>query len=327
MLGAARSRRLLLVMLLAFCGTAAVAAEEAAEPAATDGANPELLEQIRKDNAQCYSCHSDEGVDHPPRSDMDLAKLRDLILDDADFKLSAHGQMACKTCHGPGFESFPHAKDARAAISSCAECHAVKAMKIEKQFHASAHAKVDGQFTCLACHDPHLFNVAAKLQSPQTIVAQDNGICLDCHESEEQFRAMAAPDKKRPDLDRIHQWLPNHRLHWSAVRCVECHTPITKGKAQPHEILTKEKAQSDCIACHTRETALRVRLYRHLAETEQERLGFANSVILSDSYVIGATRNRYVDAGVIALAGLTAAGVLGHGVLRILASLRRRRGR
>jgi predicted CXXCH cytochrome family protein len=312
-------------MMAALAGGPALAADEATGAGASaEAVNPELLEQIRKDNAQCYSCHSEQGLAHPPRADLDLVKLRDLLLDDADFKLSAHGQMACKTCHGQAFEVFPHAEGGRASISSCQECHAVKALKIEKQFHASAHADL-GKMTCLSCHDPHLFNTAAKMESPQSAVAQDNGICLNCHESEELFRAMAAPDKKRPDLDRIHKWLPNHRLHWSAVRCVECHTPMAKAKAQPHEILGSEKAERDCVTCHTRETALRVRLYRHLAETEQETLGFANSVILSDHYVIGATRNRYVDIAVLALAGLTLAGVLGHGALRILARLGRRR--
>lgn len=288
--------------------------------------DPELLEKIRKSNAECYGCHTEQGMANPPRADMDMAKLAGLLLEAADFKLSGHGQMECKTCHGASYGVFPHAEGAKAKISPCEECHAVKVMKIEKQYHSSVHAKnLADKFTCNSCHDPHLFNVAAKLATPKTIVAQDNAMCLDCHESEERYRTMAPADKKRPDLDRIHKWLPNNRLHWGAVRCIECHSPVAK--TQSHEIVNKDKAERDCVTCHTRETALKTRLYRHLAKDEQENLGFANSIILSNSYVVGATRNRYLDWGVLGLAGLTVTGLAGHGIIRLLAALLRRRGK
>lgn len=295
-----------------------------AEGEAKAPVNPELLEKIRASNAECYGCHTGAGVAHPPRADMDMAKLRNLLLEEADFKGSGHGQMECKTCHGASYSKFPHAANARKLISQCEECHAVKVMKIEKQYHASVHAKnLADKFTCHSCHDPHLYNVASRLAAPKAIVSQDNGMCLDCHESEERFRAMAPKDKKRPDLERIHKWLPNTRLHWAAVRCVDCHTPAAKMVS--HEIVNKDKAERDCVTCHNRETALRTRLYRHLVQSEQEQLGFANSVVLSNSYVVGATRNRYVDWGIIGLAVLTVGGVAGHGLLRILITLFRRR--
>lgn len=313
-------RAVLAAAALLALGGAAVA-QDAAKPI-----DPELAEKIRKSNAECYACHTERGVTQPTRSDMDLTKLRGLLLEEADFKLSGHGQMECKTCHGASYVAFPHAEGARAKISPCEECHAVKVMKIEKQYHASVHAKnLAGKFTCASCHDPHLFNVAAKLSTPKAIVAQDNAMCLDCHESEERFRTMAAADKKRPDLDVIHKWLPNNRLHWGAVRCIECHTPTAK--VQSHEIVNKDKAERNCVNCHTRETALKTRLYRHLAQNEQESLGFANSVILSSSYVVGATRNQYLDWGVLGLAGLTVAGLAGHGLIRMLAAMLRRRGK
>lgn len=300
----------------------AVAADEAA-PKPID---PELVEKIRKSNAECYGCHTEAGMAAPPRTDMDMTKLAGLLLEEADFKLSGHGQMECKTCHGASYAVFPHAEGAKAKISPCEECHAVKVMKIEKQYHSSVHAKnVADKFTCHSCHDAHLFNVAAKLDSPKSAVAQDNAMCLDCHESEERFRTMAPADKKRPDLDRIHKWLPNHRQHWSAVRCIECHSPVAK--TQSHEIVNKDKAERDCVSCHTRESALKTRLYRHLVKDEQEKLGFVNSVILSNSYVIGATSNRYVDLAVLGLAGATVAGLLGHGFIRLITAFLRRRGK
>ena len=91
-----------------------------------------------------------------------------------------------------------------------------------------------------------------------------------------------------------------------------------------HEILNKEKAEKKCLSCHSANSALKVRLYRHLVKDEQQRLGFTNSVILSNSYVIGATRHPLLDGALIGLVALTLVGVLAHGVIRIVAATLRR---
>lgn len=38
---------------------------------------------------------------NPPRTGMDMKKLGQLLVEDKQFRLSAHGEMECKTCHGP----------------------------------------------------------------------------------------------------------------------------------------------------------------------------------------------------------------------------------
>lgn len=78
------------------------------------------------------------------------------------------------------------------------------------------------------------------------------------------------------------------------------------------------------MTCHTRNTALRTRLYRHVAESETAQLGFLNSAIVGSAYVIGATRNTYLDLFGLGLVGATLAGVVGHGIIRILIARRRR---
>jgi len=110
---------------------------------------------------------------------------------------------------------------------------------------------------------------------------------------------------------------------------VECHTPpsTVRQLSLSHEILAKDRAERECVTCHTRDSSLRTRLYRHLIAEEEETAGFANAVILRSAYVVGATRNTYVDTAGTWLLGLTVAGVLVHGVLRIFAALRRRRQR
>lgn len=314
------------MMLLASFVPAAALAQEKTSALMT----PELLEKVRRANNECFACHSEEGVKKPPRADLDITKLRPLAHDPKVFNGSNHGLMECTQCHGQGYTEFPHAADARESISACEECHAAKVLRIEKQFDASVHAtRVKDKFTCSTCHDPHVDLIASKLIDPRKIVAQDNQHCLDCHDSELEFAKFAPDDeqtstkKKRPDIDKIHEWLPNTRVHWQAVRCVECHTPATKTLS--HEIVNKEKAERQCLTCHSASSSLTTRLYRHLAKEEQERLGFANSVILASSYVLGATRHPWLDRLIVGAFAAMLLGLLIHGIARIVARIVRRK--
>jgi len=293
--------------------------------------DPALVEKIRASNAECYACHTEQGLKTPPRADMDLAKLRGFLHDPKQFDGSNHAGMECIVCHGQGYKGFPHAAEAKKSISDCGECHANKALRVETQFKDSVHAKnLADKFTCQTCHDPHVYKVASKVGDPRKIVAQDNAMCVDCHNSDLRFSAFSAsltPKKARPDLDALHDWLPNTRLHWSAVRCIECHTPVSpvKSLAMSHEILAKDKAEKNCVTCHSQESALATRLYRYAAVNAGADLGFSNSAILGSAYVVGATRNPTIDRVVIGLFGLTVLGLLGHGAVRIVMALIRRR--
>lgn len=289
------------------------------------------MAKIRASNAECYACHSEQGFKSPPRADLDLAKLRAFIHDPGQFDASNHAGMECKVCHGQGYVAFPHTADAKKQISECGECHASKALRVEKQFEASVHAKtLKDQFTCVTCHNPHVYRVAAKLGDPKKIVTQDNRMCMDCHNSDLRWAAFSkslTPAKPRPDLDALHGWLPNARLHWSSVRCVECHTPAStvKSLAISHEIQPKEKAEKNCVSCHSQEAQLATRLYRYAAASGADDLGFTNPNILGSAYVIGATRNLSLDRIVLALMALTLAGVMAHGAIRIFIAMSRRR--
>ncbi|MFO1283610.1 MAG: cytochrome c3 family protein [Burkholderiales bacterium] len=293
------------------------------------------IEKNRKANEACFECHSEAAVRRPPRPDLDLGALRDSRVEPKSFTPSDHGVMDCRQCHGRGYDLYPHSATGKTETSPCTECHAAKVLRLEPQFNGSVHARNKGlkeKFTCSTCHNAHDNIVAVRLKDPARIVAQDNHGCLECHNSDLTF-AKFAPDsekvpgqkRRRPDIDTIHDWLPNAKAHWKAVRCVECHTPeVAAGKMLSHEILDKEKAERKCLSCHSANSTLKVRLYRHLVKDEQERLGFTNSVILSNSYVIGATRHPLLDRIVVGLVLLTLIGVLVHGAIRVVAALRRR---
>ena len=53
------------------------------------------------------------------------------------------------------------------------------------------------------------------------------GLVLSRHLLEQEFKALAGSRQAFSVfflLDDIHAWLPNARLHWRSVRCVDCHT-------------------------------------------------------------------------------------------------------
>ena len=298
-----------------------------AQDTASIAMTPEQIAKIHASNDECLACHSEAGITHPPKEGLDLKKLRGLVRDKVDFYNSDHQRLACTKCHNEGYDEHPHAADAKDMTSTCSDCHDKKATALQKQFDKSVHAKnLSDKFACTTCHDPHLMRLAAKLSDPHKIVAQDNRVCLSCHDSDEKFAKFAPEKKSRPLIDEIHSWLPNTRLHWTAVRCVECHTPaVAAGEMISHEILNKEKAEKKCLTCHSANSSLKTRLYRHLVKEEQEKLGFANSVILSHTYVLGATRHPVLDTLLMIAFGAMALGLLAHGLGRIVSRLIRRR--
>ncbi len=285
---------------------------------------PEDLKKIQESNAKCLECHSEAGFGTLNREGVEKEKLRDHLVDLGVYSDSNHGRVECKACHVKGFEEFPHADDDKKQINWCDECHTRKFLRIEEQFDESVHAKdgIKDKFTCSTCHDPHVFQHEKYLSSPREAVRQDNTMCLQCHGSDERFAQMTK--EARPDLAKKHEWLPNNALHWAAVRCVECHTPVP-GKVLSHEIVNADRAEKNCVACHSTESTLRVRLYRHLVKEERNEVGFVNSVILNEAYVIGATRNVYLDMAFGIIAAIVIGGIGFHTVLRIIAGWWRRR--
>lgn len=307
--------------------------------------DPAALAEVRASNAVCFECHSPAGTARPPRAGMDVSSLLDDTVAPEPFDASNHGEQKCVECHGGEddagepqifYELYPHDPRGKENVADCADCHAAKVKRIKPMVLKSVHAESDElkeKFTCATCHDPHVHAVAEKLVDPHLVVAMDNKVCLDCHDSDRRFAEFAPRDEEtglrgvRPKIDEIHDWLPNTRLHWSAVRCIDCHTPPTpEGKLLSHEIVDADKAEKNCVTCHSRDSSLNLRLYRHLAEEEQGRLGFTNSVVLRSSYVIGATRHPLLELLLlIALVGAVL-GCVGHGLARFIADRRRGKG-
>jgi len=236
----------------------------------------------------------------------------------------------CHTAHSVGNSSAVTVK--QTIMESCGDCHEDTFKSYERTRHGKLAATDGGQMLrCMDCHGSHGVFTVAKLKDTRKMVSQDNKMCISCHSSDKKYEKFApvkiggkAGEKEaRPDLDEQHAWLPNTKLHWQSVRCIDCHTGADTKDS--HEILGDKKAERNCVSCHSKDSSLAARLYRHLSSEEKQKYGFANSIILANSYVIGATRHALLDTAIIIIAALTLLGVLGHGAMRYISAKSRRK--
>ncbi|MBF0370658.1 MAG: cytochrome c3 family protein [Magnetococcales bacterium] len=278
---------------------------------------------------QCLRCHAMETLAH---RDRETGRLVDLSVDPKKMAASNHGQLECLDCHGSGFKQIPHGSQAKLESLHCLECHDANQNfdrqqfeAIERSFNRSVHAQRQPEnFDCFSCHDPHAFQRAERIEKISNIVADHNRVCLSCHGAGTIDKPHVAQVNftDLADLDVAHSWLPNREHHWRSVRCVECHT--THRSDASHMILTADRAEKNCVACHTKDSLLLTKLYQHRVSQERQKAGFINSIVMNESYIIGMTRHRFLDGAGIAALALTLLGVMGHGIGRWLAARRRK---
>jgi hypothetical protein len=113
-----------------------------------------------------------------------------------------------------------------------------------------------------------------------------------------------------------HEWLPNNRLHFQHVRCIECHTRVNDTLMVAHLVLPKEQAVKLCVECHSRNSILMASLYKHAKQETRENQGFLNAAILNEGYVIGANRNYFLNYGSLVIFALVVLGIGAHAILR-----------
>ncbi|MBI3684303.1 MAG: hypothetical protein HY235_28345 [Acidobacteria bacterium] len=249
----------------------------------------------------------------------------------------------CTLCHG-GDSSQPYDR-ARIESDVKQSIHARLLRRLEA-------GRSDPVFKCTNCHYPHYFLPVRKMASIEVAVRIGNETCMACHarpdelEGTDQERKGRAPRRQAVEEHRSvpaagavrfarvpqeyawkqlaskHVWIPMWELHTKAARCVECHTP---GKEETiHKILPSAQAQKDCVACHSRDSLLLHKLYRHIAKEEWDKGGIVNAIIFNNAYLIGATKFAWLDWLSVRLFGLALAAVFVHSAGRVVAKNRRR---
>ncbi|MFC2107645.1 hypothetical protein ACFLRY_04860, partial [Bacteroidota bacterium] len=246
-------------------------------------------------------------------------------IDSADYYISNHKTFLCIDCHSMEYETFPHSGELRMELKyTCMDCHEgdesfaeYQFEKIDEEYHKSVHSTTyDETFTCWMCHNPHSYKINARTSDHITdIISYDNEICLSCHIDASKIQLLT--NIEDPNIIDQHEWLPNQKLHFKHVRCIECHTDVNEDMLIAHHILPKEEALRNCEECHSRDSRLLSSLYKFRAKEKRNAVGFVNASILEEAYIIGANRNYYLNVISLVLFGLVLIGIIFHASLRI----------
>ena len=267
---------------------------------------------------KCLECHANHYYTFVNKSSGENVKKflsKEYIIDRTQYKNSEHGSFACTDCHVPEFETYPHVTEAKLELKyTCIDCHGgdEKYAKfhfddIEVEVDSSIHKKMFGnQFKCVACHNPHTYKLCFRKEHDiGKIIKNNNKMCLACHNDIMKYQLYT--DSVNPNLEEVHNWLPNQKLHFKKVRCIECHT-LQNDSIFAHRILPKEKAVKNCVECHSKNSTLLNTLYR---------FNNADSKKTGDVYLIGANNNKFIEILSVLLFSITFLIIFIHIILRI----------
>ena len=291
-----------------------------------NASNNDTIPESRVDqgNEGCFKCHGYFifRKDKPERK-LNKEMYPGNIIKRDTFYRSNHLWFSCTDCHDQGHTQIPHPDMKDTLHLSCIDCHGMNEkedpfqfMNIEEEFRNSIHFKAtEGTFTCWKCHDPHSYKTFTRYSiSISKIVEYNNNMCLSCHD-EVRLDQLKSSEK---EILKIHDWLPNEYLHFKNVRCIECHSSVKENLLISHNILPGENAVRKCVECHSSNSLLLSSLYKYQSIENRKELGFVNGIILNNSYVIGANRNRFLNVTSQALLGLVIGILIIHVILRVV---------
>ncbi|MBX3043857.1 MAG: hypothetical protein KIT33_14910 [Candidatus Kapabacteria bacterium] len=270
----------------------------------------------------CLDCHMNQ-----PHNPSKYAKTL------VDYEKSVHGQAilrgnaeaaVCVDCHGAHRlekEDIPTSTIHKSNIHNvCGKCH----RDITDEYMLSIHGQgVIKGFkdvpTCTYCHGEH--NIHAVPDVPEqafttsgmkfnVVVNNKMVYCVACHSDAAMMKKYGLAT-----VEDAHKWMPNQVKHWETVRCVDCHASH-EGKDLHHNILDRSKTVKQCEECHSTNSRLMSQLYVHEKKQSRMKYGFVNGTLLSDAYVIGTTRNIYLDTLSVIIFAMTFLGIGIHGFLR-----------
>jgi len=289
--------------------------------AAASGGSGQAAKQqglLKDDSQDCMRCHWMETMAY---RDRDTGKIVNLSIDSEAYSHSVHAELACSDCHARGYSRYPHRTSSADEDLQCVACHeqhqdqgAPNLIGLQHEYEQSVHVTEGVEdFSCFACHNPHGFKPASGGAAIADVVTQTNETCLSCHQG------LLTP------VPKGHEWLPKPQAHWSSVRCLDCHTPL-EGRIPErpsHNVLAAADSNRLCVECHSTGSELLSQLYNYRAEQEREQKGFFSQALYNDAYIVGMSRNRWLDGISLVIIALMVLGVAAHGVGRYIAYRKR----
>lgn len=281
------------------------------------------LSQVDKKTAQeklCIGCHIKNATNEFSKALIDYDKSVHGLAIKKGNKFAA----TCVDCHG--IHDLKKASNPKSSVNSfkipdiCGKCHVSIAQEYRASTHGIALKKGNPDSPgCTFCHGEHA--ISAKNKVDHKVIA-DNQMnfnklqstkmleCVQCHTDEALMKKYNIST-----VAKAHEWLPNKVSHWETVRCVDCHSSYEPPNLS-HNILPPGKTIKKCEECHSKNSILMSKLYKHEKEKSREKQGFINGTILSDAYVVGTTRNVYLDVLSGGIFAMTLMGLSIHGFLR-----------
>jgi len=278
---------------------------------------------------QCLKCHSNQSYSfHNEVTGKEEKRLMNpyYILDTVAMTVGVHKQFDCTDCHSSEYGTYPHQSNLKLEpLSTCLDCHGGDESfatyhfeRIDEEFKKSVHYKVYGDnFNCSKCHSQHTYVATARTSSNVLeIVDYSNKMCLSCHNDMKKYKLVSGHEN--PKLVEIHDWLPNQELHFSHVRCIECHTEVADSLMVSHNIMSKDKALRKCVECHSQNSRLKASLYKYQNLQKRAENGSLNTVLANESYIIGTHQSPLLKLLSIIIFLLTLTGIIIHSVFRFL---------
>jgi hypothetical protein len=279
------------------------------------------------DNERCFKCHGQNKYEYTNETlgrQVKAMMYSEIIIDRNKFYESNHRSFSCTDCHSDEYTKFPHAGELRMEQAyNCIDCHGgdekfakYNFEEIEAEYQKSTHYKLDSEgFTCWNCHNPHEYKINIRNSSNiKEAILYDNNICLRCHSNFNQFQILS--DREEINILQKHEWLPDQESHFKNVRCIECHSELNDTILVSHMINPVEMAVKRCNECHSKNSLLMSSLYKFESK-EQRKDGFLNGIMLNQSYVIGANRNRYLNILSLVMFGVVLIIIGGHIYFRL----------
>jgi hypothetical protein len=280
------------------------------------------------DNERCFKCHGQGRYEYTNENlgrQVKAMMFSERVINRNKFYGSNHKSFSCTDCHSGEYVKFPHPGELRMEQSyNCIDCHGgddkfsqYNFEVIEAEYQQSTHFKLEEEgFTCWKCHSPHDYHISIRnSENLKETILYDNNICLKCHSDYDRFQLLS--DREEINLLKTHEWLPNQGSHFKNVRCIECHTLVNDTILVAHLIRPMEEAVKGCNECHSKNSLLMSSLYKFQSK-EQRKDGFLNGIILNESYVIGATRNQYLNNLSILIFVILSGIMVIHIIIRII---------
>lgn len=283
----------------------------------------------KEENQKCFKCHGQARyVYFNPDLGREVKERMNpyRLIHPEQFYVSNHKSFRCTDCHSEDYDSFPHPSLLRFEPKyTCMDCHGgddtyakFNFEKIEAEFLESVHSsRHTDDFSCWMCHDAHNYRtIFRNSENLKDAIAYDNAICLNCHANIDNYQLLT--NKANPDILKTHDWLPNQKLHFGSVRCIECHAIVQKDILVAHQIKPKKEAVKNCVECHSQNSILLESLYRYELKEKVNKYGFLNARMLTDSYLIGANRNQFLNIASVVIFLIAIGMMVLHLIFRII---------